>query len=262
MKQNFNLHTHTQRCKHAVGLDEQYIRAAIDAGMKAIGFSDHIPYPCIEKPGERMLNEDVNEYLATMNELKEKYKDQIEIFVGFEFEYFDDQKEYLLEMKNKCDYMIVGQHFKYVTGYTYDHYCTDEDVLTYAHQIESALKYGITRYVAHPDLFMLGRRQWNDACRQAMTIIIEAALKYDAVLEINLNGLRYGQLYYEDGKQYAYPRYEAFKMISQSRCCVCFGYDAHHPTTLLEHHRVDECLQILKDLDFCYVKDVHEIITL
>lgn len=260
MNQNYNIHTHTTRCSHAVGWDEQYILAAIDAGMKTIGFSDHIAYPELDYPGERMLNKDMDEYLETMYALKEKYKDQIEVLVGFEFEYFDDQKVYLLEMKDKCDYLIVGQHFKYVHGYNYDHFNNDEDVLTYASQIVSALECGLTRYVAHPDYFMLGRRKITDACYKAIQMIIDAAKKHDAVLEINLNGLRYGKLCYENGDEYAYPRYEFFEMMSKANCKVCFGYDAHHPSTLLEHHRIDKCLEILDGLEFNFVTDVHDII--
>ncbi|MFQ6791613.1 MAG: PHP domain-containing protein [Thomasclavelia sp.] len=151
IKQNFNIHTHTSRCNHAIGKDEQYILAAIDAGMKTIGFSEHIAYPKLEIPGERMPNSAVDEYLRTMYALKEKYQDQIEILVGFEIEYFENQKDYLLEMKKRCDFMIVGQHYRYDEGYNYDYFNNDEDVIVYAKQIERALEVGLTRYIAHPD---------------------------------------------------------------------------------------------------------------
>ena len=128
MEQNFNLHTHTTRCHHAVGKDEQYILAAIEAGMKTIGFSEHMAYPHVEIAAERMYNRDVQEYLHTMYQLKDKYKDQIEVLVGFEIEYYDDQKDYLLKMKECCDYMIIGQHFRYFDGYNYDYFNNDEDV--------------------------------------------------------------------------------------------------------------------------------------
>lgn len=260
VKQDFNLHTHTIRCHHAVGRDEQYILAAIDAGMKTIGFSDHIAYPGVEIPTDRMLNEDMDEYLKTMYDLKEKYKDKIQVLVGFEFEYFEDQKDYLLEMQKKCDYLIIGQHFRYVDGYNYDYFNNDEDVICYAKQIERALELGLTKYIAHPDYFMLGRRKWTLACDEAAKIIVNAAKKYHAVIEINLNGLRYGKLYYENGKEYAYPRREFFKYVSDSSVKVCFGYDAHHPATLLENQRIHDCLEILDGYHFDYVENVLEII--
>ena len=92
--------------------------------------------------------------------------------------------------------MIIGQHFRYFDGYNYDYFNNDEDVLMYANQIQSALELGLTRYIAHPDFFMLGRRQWTPACDKASQIIVEAAKKYHAVLEINLTGLRYGKHYF------------------------------------------------------------------
>ena len=44
---DYCLHTHTKRCGHAFGADEEYVQAAIDAGIKVLGFSDHIFLPNI-----------------------------------------------------------------------------------------------------------------------------------------------------------------------------------------------------------------------
>lgn len=38
-----NYHTHTFRCRHALGEDREYIEHAIDGGLKVLGFSDHCP---------------------------------------------------------------------------------------------------------------------------------------------------------------------------------------------------------------------------
>ena len=35
-----NYHTHTSRCGHATGTDEQYVCAAIRQGFDELGFSD------------------------------------------------------------------------------------------------------------------------------------------------------------------------------------------------------------------------------
>lgn len=257
--QNYNVHTHTRRCHHAVGEDEQYILAAIDAKMEVIGFCEHMPYPGVEIESDRMFNRDVEEYLTTMNHLKEKYKHQIQILVGFEIEYYEDQKDYLLKMKKRCDYFIIGQHFKYFDGYNYDHFDNDEDVLMYAHQIEKALDIGLVKYVAHPDYFMLGRRAFTPACKEAAKIICEAVKRNCGVLEVNLNGLRYGQLYYRKGKRYAYPTRDFFKIVSEYDLPVCYGYDAHCPATLLENKRIIECNKILKNIDLRYISDFDKL---
>lgn len=39
-----NYHTHTARCMHAVGDDEDYVRSAIKGGFQELGFSDHSPW--------------------------------------------------------------------------------------------------------------------------------------------------------------------------------------------------------------------------
>ena len=38
-----NYHTHTKRCGHAIGEDEEYVLRAIENGFDEIGFSDHAP---------------------------------------------------------------------------------------------------------------------------------------------------------------------------------------------------------------------------
>lgn len=40
-----NYHTHTARCGHAEGTDEEYVLAAIERGFDELGFSDHVPWP-------------------------------------------------------------------------------------------------------------------------------------------------------------------------------------------------------------------------
>ena len=40
-----NYHTHTFRCHHAQGTDEEMVLAAIKSGIKVFGFSDHGPLP-------------------------------------------------------------------------------------------------------------------------------------------------------------------------------------------------------------------------
>lgn len=39
-----NYHTHTTRCMHAVGSDEEYVLSAIKGGFQILGFSDHTPW--------------------------------------------------------------------------------------------------------------------------------------------------------------------------------------------------------------------------
>ena len=85
-----NYHTHTTRCMHAVGDDEDYVRSAIKGGFQELGFSDHGPwkYHTDFVSDIRMLPEDLPEYIESIRALKEKYRNQISIKIGLEYEYF------------------------------------------------------------------------------------------------------------------------------------------------------------------------------
>ena len=39
-----NYHTHTRWCKHATGEIEDYIEAAIGAGLKELAITGHVPH--------------------------------------------------------------------------------------------------------------------------------------------------------------------------------------------------------------------------
>ena len=110
-------HTHTKRCGHARGEDEEYVLAAIDAGVEILGFSDHAPmiYPEGYVSGFKMRPEEIEEYFSSLLSLKEKYREKIDINIGFETEYYPDLWETELDFWKKypLDYLILGQHFSH-----------------------------------------------------------------------------------------------------------------------------------------------------
>ena len=69
-----NYHTHTTRCYHASGKDEEYVKAAIKAGIKELGFSDHTPwhYDSSFKATMRMPESQLDDYIESIRYLKEK----------------------------------------------------------------------------------------------------------------------------------------------------------------------------------------------
>ena len=73
-----NYHTHTYRCHHACGQDEDYVKKAIEAGFSVLGFSDHTPwhYHSQFKPYMRMDDDQLEEYVNSILYLKNKYKDK------------------------------------------------------------------------------------------------------------------------------------------------------------------------------------------
>lgn len=156
-----NYHTHTARCGHAEGTDEEYVLAAIERGFDELGFSDHVPWPYKNgyvHPTVRMHISQMPEYLASVRALAEKYRGQIRILTGFECEYFPDYMGWLADMKaeNGLDYLILGNHYDHDDehGFYFGHTRTAEQIRRYVDSAVKGMETGMFAYLAHPDLFM------------------------------------------------------------------------------------------------------------
>ena len=117
---DYNYHTHTYRCGHASGEDEEYVLRAIADGYKVLGFSDHVMLPGLTQKGIRGDYSELEGYLESIRHLQEKYKDQITIYCGLECEYFEEFISYYKELldSHKVDYLLLGQHFYFTkNGY-------------------------------------------------------------------------------------------------------------------------------------------------
>ena len=70
-----NFHTHTSRCKHAYGKDEEYVISAIENQYKILGFSDHScwKYNTGFVSGMRMRLNEFDGYKNSILSLKEKF---------------------------------------------------------------------------------------------------------------------------------------------------------------------------------------------
>lgn len=79
-----NYHTHTNFCD-GTELPETLVQEAISKGFSVLGFSGHTVYPFASDwhiPVAQLAD-----YVAEIDRLKEKYKEQIEILCGFEADY-------------------------------------------------------------------------------------------------------------------------------------------------------------------------------
>lgn len=256
-----NYHCHTYRCGHASGNEEEMIQAALKANFKIFGFSEHVPLPnyrlhlfkallyaikdtnsfftCLRtiyhngKPMRCPYNQK-DEHLKLIKELKEKYKDKIDIIQGFEAEYLEeylDYYKYLLENK-EVDYLILGHHFnKYCIHNRYNgkNRMTDQDLYQYCEDLIKAMKTGLFTYIAHPDLFLLGRDSFDQVCQDITYKICYAAKEYDIPLEINGGGIRRGKKTFNNQRMYPYTNPEFFKIVSKVGNKVIIGIDCHNP---------------------------------
>lgn len=252
----YNFHSHTYRCGHASSLPEScYLDNALYLGYKKYGITDHVPvHPIFYTDSSvRMHDSSVLEYLETINYLKGLYRDYMEVFLGFEAEYDEIIEEYLCDLRDKCDYMILGQH--YVLNKNIRK--TPEYPLEYAKKVCSAIESGIFDIVAHPDIFMQYRFNMNDEKRNlfnknaliAARMICEKAKEYGVVLELNLGatfvtgneeevlfvgGSSLSELTKEEVANYLdskarYPTRLFWDVVREVGNDVVVGIDAHFP---------------------------------
>lgn len=83
-----NYHSHSHYCDGKGSLEEQ-VQGAIAQGLRAFGFSSHCPVPFVNQWS--MKAERLADYLRQTAVLKEKYKDQIELYVGLEVDFLPNQ---------------------------------------------------------------------------------------------------------------------------------------------------------------------------
>lgn len=220
----YNYHTHTWRCGHASGTEEEYIKRAIEYGIKYMGFSDHAPFifPDGYESGYRVPFAQINCYIDELSQLREKYKDKIDLKIGFEMEYYPLHFDKMLKNVTEAggEYLILGQHFignEHPGGrYTYSETDNIDTLKEYVSVVVEAMKSGVFTYVAHPDII----RFTGDVSvyREEIRKICSASRTYNVPLEINFLGIR-------DRRKY--PNEEFWKIAGEEKSPVTFGFDAH-----------------------------------
>ena len=255
--QDFNYHTHTYRCGHANGTDEDYVLAAIEAGYKILGFSDHGPYRDLLLPKTRMSWDMLDEYVESINILKEKYKDQIEIHVGLETEFYPDYIEEKIALRDKVEYLILGQHSVSPTGEgTFFRFNTDDQLMSYAENICKGLETGMFTYLCHPDVYIYNQVEFDETCRIVARMIMAKAAETDTPVEINVHGVSRGRQLFPDGsRQYWYPHKEFWKIAAEYPIRCIYGIDAHDPARLLKKELMEEARKELEDLGLTFIKE-------
>ena len=247
--QTFNYHTHTYRCKHAVGTDEDYVLSAIGIGLKTLGFSDHCPYPEHEMH-DRMDYGQLDEYIESLKGLREKYRDRIDIRIGLECEYFEEFHDYYRMLSEKLDYLILGQHYSAIDGIDYWYKCTDDDMREYTAKVVKALNTGLFRYLAHPDYVLIPRDSYNEVMEECFRRIFQAARDNDVVIEMNLKGKRLGKKEINGREQYIYPYRDVFELVSEYGCKCVYGQDTHNPEFFEDFYNdIDDVRMILDGID-------------
>ena len=249
-KMIYNYHTHTHRCRHAEGVEEDYIKKAIEGGIKYMGFSDHIPLK-LEDGTESEYRVPVSEgkaYCDTIKTLREKYKDKIDIKVGFECEYYPEFFDKMLQnaIEYGAEYLILGHHFlkpeNLVSGSNLEPTDDVNNLKTYVASVIEAMDRNVFTYIAHPDFFNFSGdvKVFQEEMRK---LCIESR-KRNVPLELNFLGIRTGRIY---------PNPAFWQVVGEEQAPVVFGFDAHTADHAFDSVSLIKAKEMVKKYNLNYI---------
>ena len=260
-----NFHTHCKFCD-GKGELEDYVKKAIELGFVSIGFSSHGPIHMQNK--WNMKREDLETYLETIDSLKTKYKNEIEVYAGLELDYFLEtaQSDYNFIRNLNLDYTIGSVHYmrnkstgEYLTvdGPQEDYsriikefFSGDvkEFVKAYYELVRKMILELHPSIVGHLDLIKKNNKeslyfdeneQWY---RDEVLKTLELIKKSNCILEINTGGISRGYM------KFPYPSKWILIECKKLNIPLTLNADAHLPENLSTYFT--ETVDVLKDLGF------------
>lgn len=261
----YNYHTHSTFCDGKDTIEDMII-AAINSGIKSIGISSHGPVPF--DTDWTMKKERLYEYFERIDELKKKYKNDIEILLGLELDYLPSQGFNHIDHKvfKKLDYYIGSVHYlgELPNGYKW---CVDETIEIIKQGImenfDGDVRNAINQYymniadmarkhnppiIGHLDLikknnkdnilFNENEKWYKDIIEKTLDVISETS----CIIEINTGGKARGYT-----KEY-YPSNWILEKIRDKNIPIMINSDAHSINYI--NYEFNEVYNVIKELGF------------
>lgn len=236
-----NYHSHSHYCDGKGSLEEQ-VQGAIAQGLRAFGFSTHCPVPFANQWS--MKAERLADYLRETATLKEKYKGQIELYIGLEVDFLPHQLgprdfpmlDYCVGSVHYVELNQFGQPWE-IDGSSVEFLaCLDT---LYGGNIQVALEkyYGIIRQMvetdAPPIVGHLDKIKMHNEARPLFeeseewyVALVEETLqtikKAGCIVEINTRGN------YKRGLE-LYPSPWIIARMNELHIPICINSDSHRP---------------------------------
>jgi histidinol-phosphatase (PHP family) len=242
-KTDYHIHTLYSDGKAA---PEEYILAAIEAGLNEIGFSEHLNL--IVKNQKWCLDiEKVPEYIAHIKSLRVKEK-TIGVRTGLEVDYFPGKEKEIYDFiaPLQLDYVMGSVH--YVGDITVDsgpdfYENRDIDALygLYFGLVVEAVESGLFDIIAHCDYVRIYNYMPKGSPEKHYRNLAKTMSKHDVAFEINTNGRNrpLGDFY---------PDRRFLHIFREENVPVCVNSDAHLPSRVGQHF--DEAYGLLKEAGY------------
>ena len=247
-----NFHTHSTFCD-GINTPEEIIKAAIEKGFSAIGFSGH-GYTEFDL---RYCMKNTDEYIKEINRLKDKYKKDIQIYLGVVEDAFSPLD------RSKFDYIIGSSHYFCVNNQYYpidsNYDCFKECFEVFNHDITRLSETYYSSFcdyinlrkpdiIGHFDLItkfdeldsslFLHNEDYN---KIAEKYVVEAA-KSGSIFEVNTGAIARGL------RTTPYPSVNLLYTLKKLGAGVILSSDSHNKDTL--DFAFDEIKKLLRDIGF------------
>ena len=229
-------HTHTPLCLHAEGEPEQYIDAAIAAGVTEYGISDHAPVATDHFDDWRMLDSQFPRYIDWIEKAKAHAGEKLPIRAGMECDWLPGCEGWIETLRSRYDwdYLIGSVHY-ISDGETWDFDNpkwvgskwaeADIDAVwqRYWDAYIAMTDSGLFDILGHPDLIKkFGYRPSGDLCRYYEPAI-DAIATAGSIIELNTAG-------WHKPCAEQYPHSEFLELARDAGIDLVISSDSHHPS--------------------------------
>lgn len=224
-------HSHTPLCHHAKGTPEEFVAAALAAGLTEFGISDHAPLAQEPFDDWRMSRAELEDYFTLVERAKIFAAGKIPVRAGLECDWLPGCESWVeaLRSKYEWDYLIGSVH--YLGDWDFDNPKwlgrwaeTDvEEVWTRYWQAYACMAdSGLFDILAHPDLVKKFSYRPSGDLDRFYEPAVDAIAAAGAVIELNTAGLH--KICAE-----AYPAPRFLELACSAGISLVISSDAHAP---------------------------------
>jgi histidinol-phosphatase (PHP family) len=242
-KTDYHIHTTLSDGKSA---PEEYLAPAIAAGIREIGFSEHLSL-FKENQDWSMNPENVTEYLEYIGKLKDTIK-SIKIRTGLEIDYIPGKEKEIGDFLHdfKLDYRIGSVHYLGektvdVGPEFYEGRNIDSLYETYFDHVIGAAASGLFDIIGHCDYIRIYGYKPANSPEPLYRRLAKILKKYDVAIELNTNGRNRPLADF-------YPDRRFLAIFREHNVAVCVNSDAHTPARVGQYF--DEAYDVLKSAGY------------
>lgn len=227
-----DFHVHTKWCGHAQGEMGEYVARACEVGLPAVGFSAHFPAQMPHTHKVCLEPEEVPLYIDEAKRLKDIFKEQIDILIGFEADYAQGREEYIEKeciRKWNPDYVTGAIHL--IDEWPFDHpdyrdgyanWRISDLYRTYFARLERLAETGLFDIVAHVDLVKKFGYRPEENVSDSFEHLLDVIAGKEMLIEANTAG-------FDKPVGEMYPSFDILKAACSRDIGVVLGSDAHAP---------------------------------